>query len=92
LHGHAYWQAILEAAGAREAMDQQPAIVPAPDWRPHRENTMSDSTEKKNDDVPEPAKLVQEHEDEPMEDEEKILIGRHDVNYPAMLTKDVPGG
>lgn len=30
--------------------------------------------------------------DEHMEDEEKILAGRHDVNYPAMLTKDVPGG
>jgi len=27
-----------------------------------------------------------------MEDEEKILAGRHDVNYPALLTKDVPGG
>ena len=32
------------------------------------------------------------HEDERMEDEEKILDGRHDVNYPALLTKDVPGG
>jgi len=27
-----------------------------------------------------------------MEDEEKIIAGRPDVNYPAMLTKDVPGG
>lgn len=27
-----------------------------------------------------------------MEDEEKILAGRLDVNYPALLTKDVPGG
>jgi len=53
---------------------------------------MSDSTGKKDDAVPEQAKLVQEHEDEPMEDEEKILIGRQDVNYPALLTKDVPGG
>jgi hypothetical protein len=25
-------------------------------------------------------------------DEEKIMAGRFDVNYPAMLTKDVPGG
>jgi Protein of unknown function (DUF2934) len=34
-----------------------------------------------------------DHEDaEPMEDEEKILAGRHDVNLPALLTKDVPGG
>jgi hypothetical protein len=53
---------------------------------------MSDATGKKESAVPEQAKPVQEHEDEPMEDEEKILTGRHDVNYPAMLTKDVPGG
>ena len=53
---------------------------------------MSDSTGKKDDTVPEPAKLVPERADEPMEDEEKILAGRHDVNYPALLTKDVPGG
>jgi hypothetical protein len=25
-------------------------------------------------------------------DEEKILAGRIDVNLPALLTKDVPGG
>ena len=31
-------------------------------------------------------------EQERMEDEEKILAGRHDVNYPALLTKDVAGG
>ena len=29
---------------------------------------------------------------EPMEDEEKILAGRPDVNFPALLTKDVRGG
>jgi hypothetical protein len=28
----------------------------------------------------------------PMEDEEKILAGRIDVNLPALLTKDVQGG
>lgn len=54
---------------------------------------MSDSTDKKDDAASEEAKPVQElqttHEDE---DEEKILAGRHDVNYPALLTKDVPGG
>jgi hypothetical protein len=32
----------------------------------------------------------QEHES--MEDEEKVLAGRADVNMPALLTKDVPGG
>ena len=26
------------------------------------------------------------------DDEEKILAGRHDVNMPALLTKDVQGG
>jgi hypothetical protein len=31
-------------------------------------------------------------EDYPMEDEEKILVGRPDVNMPALLTKDVLGG
>ena len=29
---------------------------------------------------------------EPMLDEERILAGRIDVNMPALLTKDVPGG
>ncbi|MGD0103734.1 MAG: hypothetical protein ABSC06_06820 [Rhodopila sp.] len=53
---------------------------------------MSDSTDKKDDVVPEDAKLVLELDDDRMEDEEKILAGRHDVNYPALLTKDVPGG
>jgi hypothetical protein len=31
-------------------------------------------------------------DDESMEDEEKILAGRPDVNFPALLTKDVHGG
>jgi hypothetical protein len=31
-------------------------------------------------------------DDEPMEDEEKILAGRPDANMPALLTKDVHGG
>jgi len=31
-------------------------------------------------------------DDEFVEDEEKILIGRADVNMPALLTKDVHGG
>ncbi len=31
-------------------------------------------------------------QDDPMQDEEKILAGRPDVNYPALLTRDVPGG
>jgi hypothetical protein len=30
--------------------------------------------------------------DDAMEDEEKILAGRTDVNIPALLTKDVQGG
>jgi hypothetical protein len=32
------------------------------------------------------------HEQEQIEDEEKVLAGRADANIPAMLTKDVPGG
>jgi Protein of unknown function (DUF2934) len=31
-------------------------------------------------------------DDEPMDDEEKILAGRPDANIPALLTKDVRGG
>jgi hypothetical protein len=30
--------------------------------------------------------------DDHLEDEEKILAGRVDVNMPALLTKDVQGG
>lgn len=30
--------------------------------------------------------------EDPMLDEEKILAGRLDVNMPALLTRDVPGG
>jgi hypothetical protein len=52
---------------------------------------MSDTAGKDSNLVPEKAKLSEEREDH-MEDEEKIIDGRHDVNYPALLTKDVPGG
>jgi len=31
-------------------------------------------------------------DDDLVQDEEKILAGRDDVNMPALLTKDVPGG
>ena len=31
-------------------------------------------------------------DDDPTLDEERILAGRIDVNMPALLTKDVPGG
>jgi hypothetical protein len=54
--------------------------------------TGSDPTEKKIDAVPQEPEPVQEYEDDRMEDEEKILAGRQDINYPALLTKDVPGG
>lgn len=30
--------------------------------------------------------------DENFDDEEKLLDGHHDVNMPAMLTRDVKGG
>jgi hypothetical protein len=59
---------------------------------------MSRSGDKKHDAAPEQANPVREqaaklvHEKHDFEDEEKVLAGRHDVNYPAMLTKDVPGG
>jgi Protein of unknown function (DUF2934) len=31
-------------------------------------------------------------DDEPVEEEEKVLAGRLDANMPALLTKDVRGG
>ena len=31
-------------------------------------------------------------DDEPLEDEEKVLAGHPDANMPALLTKDVRGG
>lgn len=31
-------------------------------------------------------------DDEPMEEEEKVMAGRPDANMPALLTKDVHGG
>jgi hypothetical protein len=52
---------------------------------------MSESADKENEIIPDQINQVQGY-DEHMEDEEKIIAGRHDVNYPAMLTKDVPGG
>jgi hypothetical protein len=53
---------------------------------------MSDQARKKGQAAPKDAKPVRAPEDDRFEDEEKVLAGRHDVNYPAMLTKDVPGG
>lgn len=36
--------------------------------------------------------VEREGREEAMDDEEKILAGRPDVNLPALLTKDVQGG
>jgi len=50
---------------------------------------MADPDRYEEPSVPETAKSTQaEH----MEEEEKILAGRDDVNLPALLTKDVQGG
>ena len=53
---------------------------------------MPDTDSKKDTAVPTEASIAPKKEDVRMEDEEKILAGRDDVNYPALLTKDVPGG
>jgi hypothetical protein len=45
-------------------------------------------TDKPESTTPADAKRPDEH----LEDEEKILAGRVDVNMPALLTKDVQGG
>jgi DUF2934 family protein len=36
--------------------------------------------------------LIGAADDEPMDDEEKVLAGRPDANFPALLTRDVHGG
>lgn len=55
---------------------------------------MSEPPRNNKNAIPEKAKSIAQigNEDERMEDEEKIMAGRADVNYPALLTKDVPGG
>ncbi len=53
---------------------------------------MSDSAGNEENSVAAKAAAVAANDEEQLEDEEKILEGRHDVNYPALLTKDVPGG
>jgi hypothetical protein len=67
------------------------ATVHAPNGASTGRITMTDPVDHKKSAVPEKAKSGKEG-DAPMEDEEKIMAGRHDVNYPALLTKDVPGG
>ena len=42
--------------------------------------------------VREARRLRRRRDDESMLEEEKILAGHSDVNMPALLTKDVPGG
>ncbi len=42
--------------------------------------------------VPAPTVLPHGVDNEHLDDQEKILAGRFDVNYPALLTKDVAGG
>jgi len=53
---------------------------------------MSDSAHDKHASASDKAKHAHTYDEDRLEDEEKILAGRHDVNYPAHLTKDVPGG
>ena len=42
--------------------------------------------------IKEAARREPRQDAEQLPDEEKILAGRIDVNIPALLTKDVPGG
>jgi hypothetical protein len=39
-----------------------------------------------------PTQKADSSEDAHLEEEEKLLDGRQDVNYPALLTRDVKGG
>lgn len=42
--------------------------------------------------IGEAARVRRAQDHDPTPDEERILSGRIDVNLPALLTKDVPGG
>ena len=53
---------------------------------------MPDPADNKSPVLPAKAAPVPPPDDDPVGDEEKIMTGRHDVNYPAHLTRDVPGG
>jgi hypothetical protein len=54
---------------------------------------MSDPTQDDKPAKPEPPKASREiTRPEDVDEEEKILAGRPDVNMPALLTKDVRGG
>ncbi|MEA2777965.1 MAG: hypothetical protein QOF90_3371 [Acetobacteraceae bacterium] len=74
------------------APDRRPLIIIAPDRRPHQESKMPEKARRKAKATSDAAKLAKKDADDRMEDEEKIMAGRDDVNYPALLTKDVPGG
>ena len=57
---------------------------------------MPDTPDRKDAKPAAPAKIGAGHaiDQDPgdLDDQEKILAGRFDVNYPALLTKDVAGG
>jgi hypothetical protein len=53
---------------------------------------MSDSAPNKENAASQKPDHTEEHDHDGLDDQEKILAGRRDVNYPAMLTKDVKGG
>ena len=42
--------------------------------------------------IREARRVAPRSDDEPVLEEEKILAGHIDVNMPALLTRDVPGG
>jgi hypothetical protein len=66
----------------------------APVRRLHREKQMQNAADDKDNAAVDAVKQSNDivPKDDRMEDEEKILAGRHDANFPALLTKDVPGG
>jgi hypothetical protein len=49
-------------------------------------------TEPPASDAPISIRASQMAPDETFDDEEKLLDGHHDVNMPALLTRDVKGG
>jgi hypothetical protein len=89
--GYVYLLVILDDVGTGMAAISDRRSFPRQAGARTGRTDMSDPSDKKNEILPDAAKQAK-RPDEPMEDEEKIMAGRNDVNYPAMLTKDVPGG
>ena len=77
--------------------DVNPKIVRAIRDKANLTRQTSGLTDGQQGDHSRPPEASQRHAQKPGDDwhgdeEERLIDGRPDVNYPALLTKDVPGG